>query len=313
MIKNLHGLIASSIRDPHAYLRRSRGFISELKFKEKCKKDKIDYLDGGWIFFKGDALAKEKETVYATASFDDPEKYTDFYSELSKCPIIKSLFFLKIKSSDWNNVTIKVNGHDDVNIPEPKFDVYNFLGNKFVKSDIDEFVGMFPVIKPPRFYRIDTKSINLLDYLSEFSEDVLTELYVERFLIDYLLKGKVSYGMDFDGIIVEGKQYFVVETKEKDPGPSNRNSVPKTRWFFGWDTLRMLWYLYLTKTTKINCYSAILEINNQKDRKFVAWKRCELLKLCRAINYSNAITGGVGMGTTKGSTTIAPYSAFEEF
>jgi hypothetical protein len=129
-----------------------------------------------------------------------------------------------------------------------------------------------------------------------------------------MMKGRnLSYGMDFDGIIIENEKYFVVETKEKDPGPSNKENVPPSEWFFGWDTLRMLWYMYLIKTTEINCYSVILEINNQKERKLIGWKRCELLKLCRSINYSSAISGGVGMGTTKGSTTIAPYSAFEEF
>ncbi len=315
IIRDFHKLLASSIRIPHSYLRRSRGFVSELKFKRKCEDDKIKYLDGGWIFFKGGRLAGEKQTVYVTTTFDAPDGYKDFYEKLSRCPLVKRLFFLKIEPAEkWGKTKVKANHQLELDIPEPLFDVYEYKDSKFIKSRLSDFLDSFQLIKPPLFYRIDTKDISLLEYLDEFSEKELSELYCARFVVDYLMKGRdISYGMDFDGIIIENGKYFVVETKEKDPGPSNRNQVDKSEWFFGWDTLRIVWYLYLIKTTDINCYSTILEINNQTDRKFVAWKRCELLKLCRSINYSSAIAGGIGMGTTKGSTTIAPYSVFEEF
>jgi hypothetical protein len=315
IIKDFHKLLAASIRIPHSYLRRSRGFISELKFKQKCQKDKINHLDGGWILFKGGRLAEEKQAVYVTPSFDNPEKYEGFYERFSKCPLIKRLFFLKIEPIDkWKKVKIEANHQETLEVPEPSFEVFEFINKKFVKSKLTSITDFFPKIRGPVFYRTDTKDISLLTYLEEFSEDELNGLYCTRFIIDYLLKGRdISYGMDFDGIIIEDNKYYVVETKEKDPGPSNRDSVPKELWFFGWDTLRMVWYLYLIKTTDINCYSAIMEINNQTERKFIGWKRCELLKLCRSINYSSAVAGGVGMGPGKGSTTIAPYSAFEKF
>ena len=315
IVKYLHWLLASSIRIPHSYERRSRGFISELKFKQKCEKDKTNYLDGGWIFFRGGSLDEEKETVYVTTTFDNPSRYSDFYGKLSNCPIIKKLFFLKIEPTEkWDKVKIKANKQPELEIPRPLFEVFEFKNNQFTKSDLADLLDFFPIIKEPLFYRIETKNISLLEYLNDFSEGELIGLYCVRFIIDFLMKGRdLGYGMDFDGIIIEDEKYFVVETKEKDPGPSNRNEVDKSEWFFGWDTLRMLWYMYLIKTTDINCYNVILEINNQRERKFVAWKRCELLKLCRSINYGSTRTGGVGMGTTRGSTTIAPYSVFEEF
>jgi len=313
--EKFHTLLASSIRIPHSYLRRSRGFISELKFKQKCEEDKIKHLDGGWIFFKGGRLAEEKQAVYVTTSYDSPEKYKDFYEKFAACPLIKKLFFFKIEPVEkWGNVKIKVNDRTEFDIPEPLYDVYEFVNRNFVKAKLGDFLNIFPIVKKALFYRIDTKDINLLKYLDDFSEHEIIGLYCARFVIDYLMKGRnLSYGMDFDGIIIENGRYFVVETKEKDPGPTNRQTIPQSEWFFGWDTLRMVWYLYLIKTTDINCYSTIMEINNQRDREFVAWKRCELLKLCRSINYSSAIAGGIGMGTTKGSTTIAPYLVFEEF
>jgi len=314
-IVELHKLIASSIRIPHSYLRRARGFISELKFKQKCEKEKIDYLDGGWIFFKGGRLTEEKQAIYTTTTSDSPDRYVGFYDEFSKCPLIKRLFFFKIIPAEkWGKVKIKANKHEELEIPEPLFEIYEFKNKKFVSSKLNDFIDFFPKIKEPLFYRIDTKDIKLLEYLDEFSDKELNELHCSRFIVDYLLKGRdIGYSMDFDGIIIEDKKYYVVETKEKDPGPSDRDKVPKELWFFGWDTLRMVWYLYLIKTTNLNCYNAIMEINNQKDRKLVAWKRCELLKLCRSINYSSTVAGGVGMGPGKGSTTIAPYSAFEKF
>lgn len=314
-LQDLHKLLASSIRIPHSFLRRARGFISELKFKEKCVSDKIRYLDGGWMFFKGGRLAEQKQAVYTTTTFDNPDKYAEFYEKLSVCPLIKKMFFFKINPrKQWKSIKIKANNHDELSLPEPSFEVYEFVQNKFVKSNITSFLEFFPTIKPALFYRIDTKDASLLDYLNEFSDTALDELYCTRFIVDYLMKGRdLSYGMDFDGIIVEKGKYYVVETKEKDPGPTLKDKLPKSEWFFGWDTLRMLWYLYLIKTTDINCYSAILEINNQKERKPVAWKRCELMELCRSINYSSAITGGVGMGPSAGSTTIAPYLVFKEF
>jgi len=315
IVQDFHKLLASSMRIPHSYERRSRGFISELKFKQKCENDEIKYLDGGWFFLKGDRLAKEKQATYVTVTFDNSDRYKEFYGKLSKCPIVKRLFFISINNNKkWSTVRIDAGRNEKLDVPEPIFEVYEFKNNNFIKSKLADFLDFFPVLKDPKFYRIDTKKISLLEYLDNFSERELIELYGERFIVDYLMKGRdASYGMDFDGVIVEDGEYFVVETKEKDPGPSNRSKVDKSKWFFGWDTLRLVWYLYLLKTTGISCYNTILEINNQTERKFVAWKRCELLKLCKSINFSSQIPGGVGMGPTKGSTTIAPYSVFEEF
>lgn len=314
LISNIHVLLAASIRIRHSYHRRSRGFVSEMKFKQKCERDSIDYLDGGWIFFRGDPLKEHKETAYVTTSFENPDKYKEFYTQLSKCPIVKKLFFLQVKPvSDWGFIDIS-NGGENNTLLRPLFDVYEFSEGKFNVSDEENIKNFFPEIKKPRFYRTDNKEKNYLDYLYEFSDEELAELYASRFIYDYFLKGRdVSYGMDFDGIIRENGKYYAAETKEKDPGPSNRENVPKSKWFFGWDTLRMLWYLYLLHTTGIDCYSIILEIDNQANRNPVAWKKCELIELCNSINYTSAISGGVGMGPTRGSTTIAPYSVFEEF
>lgn len=314
-VENLHKIIASSIRSPHSYLRRARGFISELKFKHKCEKDKIKYLDGGWIFFKGSSLQISKEAYYVTPTFDDPERYVEFYKQLGKCPLIKGLFFFKIKNhNEWTTLEINASAGAKIELPKPDFEAYEFKNGKFTPCKVDDFTAIFPVKRNPLFYRTDTKDVNLLEYLNDFPDDQLTELYCMRYIIDFLMKGRdSSYAMDFDGIIIEKDKYFIAETKEKDPGPSNRNNVPKSEWFFGWDSIRLVWYLYLVKTTELGCYSVILEINNQRERKPIAWKRVEIMELCQSIFYGSAMTGGVGMGSTAGSTTIAPYEAFKEF
>jgi len=41
IIDNIYTLLLCSIMKPLSYTRRSRGFISELKFKQKCIKDKV--------------------------------------------------------------------------------------------------------------------------------------------------------------------------------------------------------------------------------------------------------------------------------
>ena len=314
IINNIYTLLSASIMKPLSYKRRSRGFISELMFREKCVKEKKHYLEGGWIFFRGDSLKVNKEAVYITTSFSKPDLYTDFYSELSKCPSIKRLFFFIIKPfKQWNKIKIVAAGNT-VEILEPSFDTYEFTGVKFVKCEIKEFTDLFPILKNSRYYKTAEKPMEMLNYLSKFGEQDLAELYCSRYVIDYLMKGRdQSYGMDFDGIINENGRYFVVETKEKDPGPSDRKGIPKEKWFFGWDSIRLVWYLYLVKTTNLGCYSVVLEIDNRVDRKPIDWKRAEILELCKSIHYGNAMTGGVGMGGSAGSTTIAPYLAFKSF
>jgi len=313
IIKDIHKILSHCIMRSHSYNRRSRGFISELKFQKKCVQENIDYYDGGWLFFKGTALALDKKANYITISFDGFERYKEIYTLLKECPQINRLFFLKLKErSDWNQTKDIPLGSESIKYIVPAFEAYEFKNGDFVPSTLHEFMNEY-VDKGARYYNSEGKDIEMLNYFNEYDEKDLISIYANRFLIDILMKYKIySAPMDFDGIIKENGKYVIIETKEKDPGPSNRGTNT-AEWFFGWDTIRFSWYLYLRHTTQFLCYSVIMEINDQTTRQFKRWLKLEILDFCKNVSWNNAITGGVGMGVGAGSTVIAPYDAFEEF
>lgn len=312
--ENIHKILAVSIYNSNAYNRRSRGFISELEFKRKCRSENIDYLDGGWILFKGQGLLVDKKAAYITVSSEDVNRnYKAFYSKLKECPLIDRLFFLKIKpETDWGTKTITTRTGVAVIIPEPSFDVFEFIGGDFEDSNLNTCLNYYEDIDK-NFFNMSGKDISKLDYLEHYSEEELRDLFCVRFFLDILMKKKnYSAPMDFDGIIIKDGEYIVVETKEKDPGPSNKGT-DTSEWFFGWDSIRLLWYLYLVHTTDLNCWGVILEIDNQTDRNPVGWKKISIEGFCNSLFWGAAITAGVGMGGGAGSTVIAPYDAFEDF
>ncbi len=319
LIDNIYTVLSRSICMANSYNRRSRGFVSELMFKNSCKKNNLEYLDGGWIFFMGGSLDVEKKANYITVSTDTKSRYNNFYSRLDKSPMIKSMFFAEIECEDeWRNKRLYVPGNTVIEIPEPRYRVYEFIDGEFIDSDIGLFLDLYQMKKGPvsgrsRFYNQTNKSKSMLNYLADFEKNDLLEVYANRYIIDILMKDRVyNAPMDFDGILKNKEDYTVIETKEKDPGPSNRGA-DRTEWYFGWDAIRLLWYLYLVSTTELDCWNVILEINNQTERRPLGWKKISVEKFCRVMNWNSALQGGVGMGPTAGSTVVAPYNAFGDF
>ena len=124
--------------------------------------------------------------------------------------------------------------------------------------------------------------------------------------------------MDFDSIIFENEEYIAIESKEKDPmGKWVKKKVKgeekeiheqdENKWAFGWDTRRFAWYRFLNHTTGINTWFLVREVDHQKTRNFVKWKKIDLEK------FANCAVWHFERQAGRGSTIEVSYSAFEDF
>jgi hypothetical protein len=111
--------------------------------------------------------------------------------------------------------------------------------------------------------------------------------------------------IDFDGIINDNENFTVIETKEKDVLKVGTN---RADWLFGWDSRRLSWYLYLKDQLGLNSTYIIREVDNQTERRLVAWKRISLSEFCECASWLSEHSGGGGSGTI-----TAPYLKFNEF
>ena len=105
--------------------------------------------------------------------------------------------------------------------------------------------------------------------------------------------------IDFDGIIERTDQFWLVESKEKDAGGNEGEP------YFGWDSRRLAWYLYLQNCCGLKTLYIIRQVNNQEERRFVDWKYITLDDFAVSASWLSERGGGGGSGTI-----TAPLTAF---
>ena len=76
--------------------------------------------------------------------------------------------------------------------------------------------------------------------------------------------------IDLDGFIIKNDKIMLVEIKEKSP-IIGKDPVNLVDWRYGWDSRRILWYLYILKKTKLSVLYNVRQIDNRIDRNFVQW------------------------------------------
>ena len=113
--------------------------------------------------------------------------------------------------------------------------------------------------------------------------------------------------IDLDGFILDNRNTFIVEVKEKSPIKDSKHPEDEEKWLYGWDTRRLLWYKYIQQQIGLNVLYNILQIDNRDDRNFVKWDSVFLNDFLRSVSWSNVRGGGGGE-----DTLTVPYGHFSD-
>ena len=111
--------------------------------------------------------------------------------------------------------------------------------------------------------------------------------------------------LDLDGFIIKNKKIILVEIKEKTPN-KNKKLNEEIHWQYGWDSRRLLWYLYLLKKINFTILYNVRQIEEREERKFLQWDSIWINDFLNGVSWSFSRSGGGGEDTLS-----APYSYFK--
>ena len=305
LINILFEIFCISSQHQRSFNQRVGGYRAELEFTHLDFGNQIHVLSGGWVLYR-QILAPNynNQAIYITISLDDKINYVEFYEIIQNLPEIINCYYCEIKLEDWENYEI-----NNINFYYPNFQFFRYESGAFIEAELEEILGFF-TDKNSRNFRINDKEISRLDYIHQFPEDAIIDLYCNRFFIDIILKTKKKEIFDFDSLWYENERYSLVEIKEKFP--ENFENADLNVWFYGWDTRRYAWYLYITMMLNIDCKYVIREVDNTEVPNFRTWKYISIHDFNRSVGWSASLLGGAGMAGGRSSTLIAPYLAFND-
>jgi len=125
-------------------------------------------------------------------------------------------------------------------------------------------------------------------------------MYANRFFLDVLLRDRRKGMIDFDGILKRNNEFWLLESKEKDPARRGNTQ------YFGWDSRRLAWYFYVQNCCGLKTLYIVRQVNNQEERMFVDWKYIRLNDFAASASWLSESGGGGGSGTI-----TAPLAAFD--
>ncbi|MBL7045517.1 MAG: hypothetical protein ISR99_00595 [Parcubacteria group bacterium] len=303
LIEGLYNILTDTISNKRFYSARSLGFRAELKLFTYFGNRNNEILDGGQFLFGNRNESHQHNLIYVTVSDTEQDDYIQFYKKLSVFPLVKEMYFIKYSSNeDWGRTIFKVKDENEniieIQIPKPNFTYYKYENDVFSPCTLEDITSKFERKSGERH---SAKKTNELAYLSEFSQNIIRGVYSNRFFLDVLLGGYKKGMIDFDGILKSEGRFILLESKEKDRGGENPNQ------FFGWDSRRFPWYLYLQLTTGMQVLYVIREVNNQVDREFVDWMYIEMEDFAKSASWLSETGGGGGSGTI-----TVPVGAFKK-
>lgn len=303
IVDAIYDILTTTVANNRFFEARARGFRSELEFENYVKSKKLNILTGGQFLFRQRNNQGFHQLVYVTVTFESPKNYLSLYNKISQLPIVTDLFFIELEPiNKWSSCDIPVSRMGTTiknrSIPCPTFKIFKYDSEKFVSSNVSSIQNLFPVKNSTAICSQKNKLV--YNYLSDYPEDDIAEILANRYFLDVLLRNYKKGMIDFDFIIENKEGFIAVETKEKDPGGSGNNK------YFGWDSRRLSWYLYLKQRICIDGWYVIREVNNQKQRNLVAWKYVTIDEFARAASWLSEMGGGGNSGTI-----TVPYGLFK--
>jgi hypothetical protein len=307
----------SRVENNDYFKRRVLGFKAEIEFEKYINQylnSNKRFLEGGQFISKkitGEELSKNS-FIYTTLSFDEPECYSKVYNLISKWDEVSELIYIKIVDDAWNEEQLEIKNEDGVREnsevlkPNFKFYLYNKETNKFAPSAIQDFSIILNHFgtreRRPNLYPLRKRE--QFEYFSEYDIVILKKIYANRYFLDVILRqAQGRQVIDLDGFIDNNGEITLVEIKEKSPITEDTDET--TKWKYGWDTRRILWYLYLLNNIKLSVLYNVRQINNRQERKFIQWDSIYIDDFLKGISWSSSRGGGGGE-----DTLLAPYLYF---
>jgi hypothetical protein len=306
----------SRVENNDYFKRRVLGFKAEIEF-EKAVKDfsnELHFVEGGQFISKKISGAEDDKNTffYTTIDYEVPNAYTSVYKRISQWDEVDEMLYIQVLEDDWTTEPFNITQHDGVKattaILKPKFIFYQFDKTtfSFTKHLIQDFSLILqhfnePARKPSLF---KIRGDEQFRYFEQYDIRTLKKIYATRYFLDNIMRqAQGRQFIDLDGFILKNDKVILVEIKEKSP-IEDGDSMAK--WQYGWDTRRLLWYLYLLKKLDLSVLYNVRRVNNRTDRVFVQWDSLFIDDFLKGVSWSNSRGGGGGE-----DTLLAPYLYFK--
>lgn len=312
----------SKVPDNSYFKRRVQGFRAENEFDILIRSKNKRFLEGGQFISQKLTGQGDEENVfiYTTVSFDPAADYIQIYKNISSWDKVNHLFFIQILDTDWTTEDYETKDLDTQKrfanqISKPNFRFYRFdiERNDFEITEDQSFSLILNCFSQRAKARKDSLSClrerEKFNFLDDFEIPELKKLYATRYFMDVILR-KIPKRqiIDLDGFILDENNITLVEIKEKEPIKSTPELNDRTKWSYGWDTRRILWYEYLLGKTHFDFYYIIKRIDNRTARNFEGWDAISIDDFLKGVSWSFS-TGGGGQE----STLTAPFLLFKDF
>jgi hypothetical protein len=306
----------SRVENNDYFKRRVLGFKAEIEF-EKAVKDfsaSLEFVEGGQFISKkisGEENDKNK-FIYTTIDFLNPNTYLNVYKTIAEWDEVDEMLYIQIIDDNWGEETFRATNRDGVKIdteiitPNFIFFQYNKNTSSFSKHEVQNFsiiLSHFDTpARSPSLFKI--RGDEQFKYFAQYDIQTLKKIYATRYFLDNILRQAQGRQLiDLDGFILKGEKVVLVEIKEKTPIMSDESN--QSSWQYGWDSRRLLWYLYLLNKIKLPVLYNVRRVKNRESREFLQWDSLFIDDFLKGVSWSNSRAGGGGE-----DTLIAPYLFF---
>lgn len=324
IILGIHALVSNNVIGEKQLMSRYKGFKGELYYDNyhKLNFPQLMLLQGGTIVSIDNHTSSLNNAFYytliskieAAANVGD---YEVIYKRLSKIGFVK-MFLIIYPDEPQSYINSPVMKYDsgNISVPVPEMEILLFNSDtsffETTNNSLYQITNMLKYHEQRRKnkYPIPTSCRKwMIDNLSQFSEDQLLQIYMDRLFLDGFIgfaadKGKIS---DIDLITKKGDEYRLIEVKEKDlPKRAKRG--------FGLDVPRILDLAKISKSSNLQYFLVVRHINNQTERKLVGWKYISIKEFIADARKDEIVEGGTGMRSaySNNPTLICSYDLFKD-
>lgn len=307
--------IDNRVENNDYFKRRVLGFKAEIEFESLINQQSgIKFLEGGQFISKklSGEVSQKNTFIYTTISFDEPILYKKIYKIISDWDEVEDLIYIKVEDSNWSTESFEIKEADGnrtiTNIIQPSYRFFKFdkASEQFIAHETQNFGAVLnhfnrPTRSPSLFCLRRREQFN---YFNDYDLSILKKIYANRYFLDVILRqAQGRQAIDLDGFIQKRDHIVLAEIKEKSP--ITNESIETKDWQYGWDSRRILWYLYLLKKINLPVLYNVRQINNRSERLFIQWDSIFLDDFLKGISWSSSRGGGGGE-----DTLLAPYLFF---